>query len=317
MHAQPVDLRFELVVVDEPGHVDDGGGDVEDGGGDDDVGGHVVLVLVRAEAADLAFLAGLEDAAAGFVGLMEDEVAAGVDQRQRGQLRGADVVEVAGVDLLHFELRIDRLRAGFEGEEGRCDRRQVDAADESGLAGFRFARGDDAEEVGGLLELEDHRGDVRRDGAAGGGDEDRLRILLAGFERGVLKFEAVAEGEIESFRAVGAEAFLEFGGRLRFLMRDLGAELLVNLLQAFVGDGVPAAVVDGAGGEEADLHRRGRWSWSRAQARVSDRRAGRAEERQARQFVSWARIVLRRAARQRAPICGISSSRREGGARHG
>src|SRR3954453_15061940 len=67
----------------------------------------------------------------------------------------------------------------------------------------------------------------------------------------------MAEGEIESFCAVGAKAFLEFGGRLGFLMRDLGAELLVNLLQAFVRDGVPAAVVDRAGSEEADLHRRG------------------------------------------------------------
>ena len=112
-------MRRELVVVDELRHVDERGGDVEHGRGDDDVGGHVVLILVRAEAADLPLLAGLEDAAAGLVGLMEDEVAAGVDQRERGEFRGADVIEVAGVDLLHLELRIDRLRAGFEGEERR------------------------------------------------------------------------------------------------------------------------------------------------------------------------------------------------------
>src|SRR5204863_5852236 len=104
-----------------------------------------------------------------------------------GQLRGADVVEVAGVDLLHLELRIDRLRAGGEGEKRRGDRWQLDAADHAGLAALRFARGDHAEEVSGLFELKDHRRDVRRDRTARGGDEDRVRILLARFERGVLE----------------------------------------------------------------------------------------------------------------------------------
>src|SRR5437763_1607176 len=140
VHAEPVDVRLELVVVDEPGHVDERRRHVEHGRGDDDLGGHVVLVFVRAEAADVALLAGLEHAAAGLVGLMEDEVAAGVDQGQRGLLRRTDVIEVAGVDLLHLELRIHRLRAGPEGEERRVDRRELDAADEAGLPALRLAR---------------------------------------------------------------------------------------------------------------------------------------------------------------------------------
>ena len=202
-----------------------------------------------------------------------------------------------------------------------CDRRQLDAADQSGLAGFRLARGDDAEEVGGLLELEDHRRDVRRDRAAGGRDEDRLRILLAGFERGVLELEAVAEGEIESLRAVRAEALVELGGRLRLLMRDLGAELLLDLLQPFVGDGVPAVVVDGAGGEEADLHRRVRWGRALAVERVASRfgsaiagRGGKSGERGNSFHVRDSYSAAPRGKRE--PICDIiAHQRREGGAR--
>jgi hypothetical protein len=48
---------------------------------------------------------------------MKNEIAAGIDQRQRGQLRRAYVVEVAGVDFFHLELWIDRLGAGAEGQE--------------------------------------------------------------------------------------------------------------------------------------------------------------------------------------------------------
>src|SRR5439155_4831127 len=119
------------------------------------------------------------------------------------------------------ELRIDRLRAGGEGQKRRGDGRQLDAADHAGLAGLRFARGDHAEEVGGLFELEDHRRYVRRDRAARGGDEDRVRILLARSERGVLELEAMAEGEVEAFRAVRAEALVDLRRRLRLLMRNL------------------------------------------------------------------------------------------------
>src|SRR5207253_9805346 len=47
--------------------------------------------------------------------------------------------------------------------------------------------------------------------------------------------------------------------RLRFLMRDLGAELFLDVLQAFPRDRVPAVVVDRSGSEQTDSHlRRGR-----------------------------------------------------------
>src|SRR5204862_2318823 len=123
------------------------------------------------------------------------------------------------------ELRIHRLRAGPEGEERRVDRRQLDAADEAGLPALRFARGDDAEEVRGLLNLEDHRRDVRRDGASRGGDEDALRELLARSHGRVLELEAVAEGEVVAVLPIRAEALGDLRRRLHFLIRDLRAEL--------------------------------------------------------------------------------------------
>src|SRR4051794_27731531 len=255
VHAEVLNLRFELMIANFFRDCDKRARHVEHGRGDDHIRREIVLIFVRAETADLLFLTRLEHAAACFIRLMEDEVAAGVDERKRGELRRSGVVEVAGVDLLHIELRIHRLRAGFERSERRGDRGEVDAADESGFARFRFACGDDAEEVGRLLELEDHRGDVRRDGVARGRDEDRVRIFRAGLLRGVLKLETVTEGEIVVFRAVRLESLDDLSRRLRLLMRDLCAELGVNSLHAFPRQRVPAVVVDRAGGKKADFHR--------------------------------------------------------------
>ena len=105
-----------------------------------------------------------------------------------------------------------------------------------------------------MFQLEDHRRDVRRDRAARGRDEDRVRILLAGLECSVLELEAVAECEVEALRAVRAEAFVDLRRRLGLLMRDLRAELAVDTLQSLVGDGVPSVVVDRAGREQTNLH---------------------------------------------------------------
>ena len=60
-----------------------------------------------------------------------------------------------------------------------------DEEEEKELSGFlpKLARGDHAEEVGGLFHLKDHGRDVWGDRAAGGGDEDRLRVLLSRFHR--------------------------------------------------------------------------------------------------------------------------------------
>jgi hypothetical protein len=159
----------------------------------------------------------------------------------------------AGCDFIFHQAN----EAGLEREETRGDGGDVDAADQTGLAALRLARGDDAEEVGGLLDLEAHRCDVRRDRAPGGGDEDRLGILRAGVPGGVLVLEAVAEGEIDLALAEGAEALVHLRGSLRLLMRDLGAELVLDPLHALPGQRVPAAVGDRAGGEQADLERLG------------------------------------------------------------
>src|SRR4029077_11926756 len=112
------------------------------------------------------------------------------------------------------------------------------------------------EEVGGLLELENHRGDVRRNRAAGSRDENRLRVLLAGFQRRVLKLEAVTKREIEALRAVRPKRLVELRRRLRLLMRHLGPELLLNPAPSFVPDGVPAVVVDRSGSKQPNLQLR-------------------------------------------------------------
>src|SRR5436190_6712403 len=39
-------------------------------------------------------------------------------------------------------------------------------------------------------------------------------------------------------------------------MRDLGAELFLNVLQSLVGDRIPAVVINGAGSEKTDFHLR-------------------------------------------------------------
>src|ERR1051325_10205124 len=43
VHPEPIDVRLEPLVVNEPGHVDERRRHVEHGRGDDHVGGHVVL----------------------------------------------------------------------------------------------------------------------------------------------------------------------------------------------------------------------------------------------------------------------------------
>ena len=92
-------------------------------------------------------------------------------------------------------------------------------------------------------------------GRAAGRDEHRLRVVLRDVGGGVLELEAVTEHEIEAARREVAEAGLEVLRRLRLLVRDLRAELGVDLLEPFVRALVPAAVADRARSEQSDLER--------------------------------------------------------------
>src|SRR5687768_2476311 len=94
-------------------------------------------------------------------------------------------------------------------------------------------------------------------------------MKLARGEGGVLELETMSEGEVESARAEGAEAFFELGRGLRLLVRDLAAHFVFDPLQSFVRDGVPAAIVDRARGKEPDLDRRRRRRRRRARRLVT------------------------------------------------
>ena len=59
-----------------------------------------------------------------------------------------------------------------------------------------------------------------------------FKASRTGLFRGVLKFEAVTEGQAEAFRTVRAEPFLDLRRALRFLMGGLRAELVLDARQA-------------------------------------------------------------------------------------
>ena len=73
-------------------HIDKSRWDVENGRRQDDIRREIVLILVRSEAADIPLAARLKNSAPRLIGLMEDEIAPGVDQRQRRQPRCAYVI---------------------------------------------------------------------------------------------------------------------------------------------------------------------------------------------------------------------------------
>ena len=247
--AVPQGLAVELPVLHAPRGLDEGARHVDDGRGEDGRGQRV-LVLVRAEGADLPVFGALEDAERRRVGILEEEITALVRERERRRFRARHVLERAREDAPRGSARMPRDEARLVREERGFDRGQLDAAHHTGLARLRHAARDEAAQIGRLLELENDGREVRGRLRARGRDEDRPGILLRDALGGVLELESVAEHEVRAFRRVGPELLLEFRRRLHLDVRDGRAQLLLDGLEAFVRSRVPAGVRDRAGRQQ-------------------------------------------------------------------
>ena len=214
-----------------------------------------VLVRVRPDDEDdLPFARGLKDAQPGGVGVLEDDVDAARELRERLLLAGADVVPVADVGRHDANLGIDVARAALECAKALDDGGKLGAADHADRVRSRHRRRRACRR--GTRRRRIRRSCPARFGparAAGGRYENGMRKLWCDAPRGVLELEAVAEHEVVALASVLTEVFVELGRRLRLDVADLGAEAVADLEQPSVGAGVPRLVGDGPRCQERDF----------------------------------------------------------------
>ena len=183
---------------------------------------------------------------------------------------GVDGVDALGQQRLGLGLRLLRLipagdgvgggdigahaaRAGEEATVAGLHRGDLATADEAELAGLGQPRGQDADLVGRVRDVEVDGDDAgARDVGAAHRDAGGARRLgrLGG---GVEVLVAVGDDQVVAFGGVVAQFVA--GLFLRHLLqdRDLGAEGLLDLVEALLGELVPAAVGDRAGAKQGDL----------------------------------------------------------------
>src|SRR5690348_8917958 len=224
---------------------------------DDDARRNAALVGIRSKNIDaFRFLRGLENTQTGGIGILEDEIGATLDLRQRLLLAGARVIPIPDVGREDSNVWIDRVHAGGECQETALHGRKVGAANDADDVRARKGSGDDPGQVRRLFKSEYHRRDVRPRPIAGRGDINGVRILGSNPRCGVLEFEAVAEHQIVSLRAVGAKVLLKVGGSLYLDMAYMCGHTVANAQEALIGPSVPCMVGNRAWCEQRNLERR-------------------------------------------------------------
>src|SRR5690348_3556538 len=202
---------------------------IDDDARDDDARCNAALVGIRPENIDtFRLLGGLENTQAGSVGVLEDEVSAALNLRERLLFTDARIIPVPDVRREDSNARIDGVHPSGERQKAALDGRKIGSTDHTDDPRTREGAGDDAGQVRWLLETEDHRCDVRPRAIARRGDVDRVRIIRPNARRGVLEFEAVPEYEVVTLRAIRSEILLEIGGRFHLDMAYMCADTVAN-----------------------------------------------------------------------------------------
>ena len=130
--------------------------------GQDHAGHDVVLVSNRAERQNVCLRRGLENSQPRRVGVVNDQVRALADLRQRRLFGGSHVVEFANITDQQASSWPHRKETALEPLEGQPDRRQFDPSDRSYHSGPRDAAGQHAFGVRRLIEFESQRRDIAR-----------------------------------------------------------------------------------------------------------------------------------------------------------